>query len=72
MKPAKINQVTVTIKNQRAEFRANGKTILFPGYMAAYVESTDSQEVVTKRTKKLFYLNWKKKQTLLCSFPRVQ
>lgn len=41
MKPAKINQVTVTIINQQSEFRANGKTILFPGYMAAYVESTD-------------------------------
>ena len=41
MKPAKINQVTVTILNQQSEFRANGKTILFPGYMAAYVESTD-------------------------------
>ncbi|MEE3302151.1 MAG: type I DNA topoisomerase [Candidatus Neomarinimicrobiota bacterium] len=43
MKPAKINQVTVTILNQQSEFRANGKTILFPGYMAAYVESTDSR-----------------------------
>jgi len=41
MKPAKINQVTVTILKQQSEFRANGKTILFPGYMAAYVESTD-------------------------------
>ena len=48
MKSAKINQVTVTILNQKSEFRANGKTILFPGYMAAYVESTDKRSGVAE------------------------
>ena len=66
MKPAKINQVTVTIKNQRAEFRANGKTILFPGYMAAYVESTDSRSG-NKEDKETILPKLEKKQTLLCS-----
>ena len=41
MTSAKLKQVAVTIENQKSEFRANGKVILFPGYMAAYVESTD-------------------------------
>ena len=48
MKSAKINQVTATILNQKSEFRANGKTILFPGYMAAYVESTDKRSGVAE------------------------
>ena len=43
MKSAKIKQVSVTIKNQNSDFRANGKIILFPGYMAAYVEGSDER-----------------------------
>ena len=43
MKSAKIKQVSVTIKNQNADFRANGKIILFPGYMAAYIEGSDER-----------------------------
>ena len=43
MKSAKIKQVSVTIRNQNTNFRASGKVILFPGYMAAYVESNDEQ-----------------------------
>tara|TARA_B000000475_G_scaffold55903_1_gene44005 strand:- start:11524 stop:14025 length:2502 start_codon:yes stop_codon:yes gene_type:complete len=43
MKSAKIKQVSVTIQNQNSDFRASGKVILFPGYMAAYVESNDEQ-----------------------------
>ncbi|MBT5440963.1 MAG: type I DNA topoisomerase, partial [Candidatus Marinimicrobia bacterium] len=43
MTSAKVKQISVTIKNQKSEFRANGKVILFPGYMAAYVESTDKR-----------------------------
>ena len=43
MKSAKIKQVSVTIRNQNSDFRASGKVILFPGYMAAYVESNDEQ-----------------------------
>ena len=43
MKSAKIKQVSVIIRNQNSDFRASGKVILFPGYMAAYVESNDEQ-----------------------------
>ena len=42
MKPAKLKQTTITINNQKAEFRANGQVILFPGYMKAYVEGRDN------------------------------
>ncbi len=41
MKSAKLKQISATIENQKAEFRATGKVILFPGYMAVYVEGTD-------------------------------
>ena len=42
MKPAKLKQTTITINNQKAEFRANGQVILFPGYMKVYVEGRDN------------------------------
>lgn len=48
MTSAKVKQIAVTIENQKSEFRANGKVILFPGYMAAYVESTDKRSGVTE------------------------
>ena len=48
MKSAKVKQIAVTIENQKTEFRANGKVILFPGYMAAYVESTDRRSGITE------------------------
>lgn len=41
MTPAKLKQVKVQIKNQKALFRATGREILFPGYMAVYVEGRD-------------------------------
>ncbi|MBH10444.1 MAG: DNA topoisomerase I [Candidatus Marinimicrobia bacterium] len=44
MKPAKLKQTSVTIKNQKAEFRANGQVILFPGYMRIYVEGRDDPQ----------------------------
>lgn len=44
MKPAKLKQTAVTIQNQKAEFRANGKVILFPGYMKVYVEGRDNPD----------------------------
>lgn len=44
MKPARLKQTTVTVTNQKADFQALGRTILFPGYMAAYVEGRDDQE----------------------------
>lgn len=42
MASAKLKQTTITIKNQKAEFRANGQMILFPGYMKVYVEGKDN------------------------------
>ena len=42
MTPAKLKQTAVTIQNQKAEFRANGQVILFPGYMRVYVEGRDN------------------------------
>tara|TARA_B100000131_G_scaffold19584_2_gene19299 strand:- start:10296 stop:12812 length:2517 start_codon:yes stop_codon:yes gene_type:complete len=44
MKPAKLQQTKVTIKNYKAEFRANGQVIIFPGYMKAYVEGKDDPD----------------------------
>ncbi|MFH1853025.1 MAG: type I DNA topoisomerase [Candidatus Neomarinimicrobiota bacterium] len=44
MKPARLKQTTVTVVNQKAAFRAVGKVILFPGFMRAYVESSDDPE----------------------------
>ena len=44
MKPAKLQQTKVTIKNHKAEFRANGQVIIFPGYMKAYVEGKDDPD----------------------------
>ena len=43
MKSAKIKRVSVSIENGKTLFKANGKVILFPGYMAAYVESSDKR-----------------------------
>ena len=48
MKSAKVKRIKVIIENQKSEFRANGKVILFPGYMAAYVESTDRRSGITE------------------------
>ncbi len=44
MKPARLKQTTITVANQKAEFQAVGKVILFPGFMRAYVESQDDPE----------------------------
>lgn len=41
MKPAKMKQTTVSIKNQKTLFRATGNVILFPGFMRVYVEGSD-------------------------------
>ena len=42
MRHRKLKQTTITILNQKAEFRANGQMILFPGYMKVYVEGLDN------------------------------
>jgi DNA topoisomerase-1 len=44
MKSAKLMQTSIDIINQKAEFRANGQVILFPGYMRAYIEGRDNPE----------------------------
>ena len=44
MKSAKLMQTAITIENQKAEFRANGQVILFPGYMRVYVEGRDNPD----------------------------
>ena len=44
MLPAKIKQTSVMIQNQKSEFRATGKIIIFPGYMRGYVEGKDNPE----------------------------
>ena len=44
MKSARLMQTSILIINHKAEFRANGQVILFPGYMRAYVEGRDNPE----------------------------
>lgn len=41
MLPARYQQTTVSITVQEAEFRAQGRVILFPGYRRVYVEGSD-------------------------------
>lgn len=66
MTSAKVKQIAVTIENQKSEFRANGKVILFPGYMATYVESTDKRSGVTE-DKETILPDMTKGQTLGCN-----
>tara|TARA_Y100000588_G_scaffold108728_3_gene119236 strand:- start:1456 stop:3978 length:2523 start_codon:yes stop_codon:yes gene_type:complete len=66
MTSAKVKQIAVTIENQKSEFRANGKVILFPGYMAAYVESTDKRSGVTEDQETILP-DIEKGQTLVCN-----
>ena len=66
MKSAKVKQIAVFIENQKSEFRANGKVILFPGYMAAYVESTDQRNGVTEDQETILP-NIEKDQDLNCN-----
>lgn len=66
MTSAKVKQIAVTIENQKSEFRANGKVILFPGYMAAYVESTDKRSGVTEDQETILP-DMEKGQTLVCN-----
>ena len=44
MLPAKLKQTRVMIQNQKSEFQANGKIIIFPGYMRIYVEGRVNPE----------------------------
>ncbi len=45
MKSAKLKETTVTIHNQKAEFRASGRVILFPGFMRIYIVGSDDPEI---------------------------
>ena len=56
MKSAKLEQTSITIKNQKAEFRANGQMILFPGYMKVYVEGRDNPTRILL-TRNAYYQN---------------
>lgn len=44
MKPARLKQTTVLVTNQKADFRAVGKVIIFSGYMRVYVEGRDDPD----------------------------
>jgi DNA topoisomerase-1 len=44
MTPAKLKQTSITIQAGKADFRASGQVILFPGYMRVYVEGQDNPE----------------------------
>ena len=41
MNPAKIEQTKLQIKSDNYIFSASGKTIVFPGFLRAYVEGAD-------------------------------
>lgn len=49
MPPAKLNQIAITVKAGRGQFRATGQTIAFPGYLKIYPEK--SQEVMLPEVK---------------------
>ena len=44
MKPAVYNTIAVNIKANEYDFKANGQTIKFKGFMTLYVEGTDGKE----------------------------
>ena len=44
MKSAKIEQTRLEISDSKYLFIANGKTIVFPGFLRAYVEGADDPE----------------------------
>ena len=41
MKHAMLKQTSILIVNQKAEFKTGGQVIVFPGYMKAYIESSE-------------------------------
>lgn len=50
MAPAVLDTVTVDLRNEGVQFRANGSHVKFPGFMKLYIEGTDDQ---TEETTKL-------------------
>jgi len=71
MLPAKIKQTFVIIQNQRSEFRANGKIIIFPGYMRVYVEGRDNPEADLADKEKILP-DLKKNDRLACTSLKAQ
>ena len=55
MESAVIDQVAVDIlsKDKEAQFKANGSTTSFDGFLKVYVESTDDEKDENQKTKKL-------------------
>ena len=71
MLPAKIKQTSVIIQNQKSEFRANGKIIIFPGYMRVYVEGRDNPEADLADKEKILP-DLKKNDRLACTSLKAQ
>lgn len=71
MLPAKIKQTSVMIQNQRSEFRATGKIIIFPGYMRVYVEGSDNPEA-DLADKERILPDLKKNDRLACTSLKAQ
>ena len=71
MLPAKIKQTSVMIQNQRSEFRATGKIIIFPGYMRVYVEGSDNTEA-DLADKERILPDLKKNDRLACTSLKAQ
>ena len=71
MLPAKIKQTSVMIQNQRSEFRATGKIIIFPGYMRVYVEGKDNPEA-DLADKERILPDLKKNDRLACTSLKAQ
>ena len=71
MLPAKIKQTSVMIQNQRSEFRATGKIIIFPGYMRVYVEGRDNPEADLADKEKILP-DLKKNDRLACTSLKAQ
>ena len=49
MAPAILDTVTVDLQNKEVQFRANGSTVKFPGFMKLYIEGTDDQDEETTK-----------------------
>ncbi len=53
MADARVELTTVVVNQGRAAFKASGKTIIFPGYMRAYVEGSDDPSAKLASQEKL-------------------
>lgn len=57
MAPAELDQVTIEVKAGRGDFRANGQTIAFPGYLAIYPEKSKELLLPTVKENEKLSLN---------------